>query len=109
MFWASTFKDSLKEPNRKETADILQIYRARIFQIIAGGTPPLGLYSYFDFFHSPSSRALFSEFGQKMNPPTEKQIKETLEGLDEIDIDWENKDTTLFHRTLEVWFSALKK
>lgn len=109
MFWASTFKDNLKEPNKKEAADILKIYRMRIKQIITGWTPRLDMYSYFDLFHSPAGRSLFSGFGQKMKAPTEKQIKDTLEGLDDLDIDWENKDNTLFHRTLEVWFPDLKK
>lgn len=60
-------------------------------------------------FETPSSRKLYSDYGHRLSKPEKVQVSRVLKALDAVDIQWEEKDQSLFYQTMESWFPELKK
>ena len=60
-------------------------------------------------FATPSSRKLYFDYGHSLSKPEKVQVSRVLKALDAVDIQWEEKDQSLFYQTMESWFPELKK
>jgi hypothetical protein len=101
-FWWVTFDRDPPKLNKKDLKRLTQSYESRVSQMLRGGVPWSS--NYFELgslFSMPSTRALYEAHGKNYIRPTETQIKQILNKLDEETPDWDDQNPEMFYSDLK--------
>jgi hypothetical protein len=107
MFWCGTFEGKPPELNKKDIKKLAKSYEERVSQILSGTVPWSSTYFQLgSLFSMPSSRTLYDVYGKNYIKPSEAEIQNILEKLDEEKPDWDDLNPELFYSDLKTIASA---
>ena len=98
--WLSMYDDH--KLNKKDIKKLAKSYEERVSQILSGTVPWSSTYFQLgSLFSMPSSRTLYDAYGKNYIKPSDAEIENILEKLDEENPDWDNLNPELFYSDLK--------
>ena len=101
-FWMTTFEGEPPNLNKRDNKKLNESYATRVSQILRGSVPLSSMYFELgSLYGMPSSRTLYDAYGKNYIKPSDAEIENILEKLDEEKPDWDDLHPELFYSDLK--------